>query len=320
MSEIVYCSDSMRKLLQLAERYACSSATVLIQGESGTGKELLARFVHERSPRCDQPYIRINCSAFAEQLVDSTLFGHERGAFTGAESRRVGCFEAAQGGTLFLDEIGELPLPVQARLLRVLEEREFNRVGSFQMFPMNARVIAATNRDLKQAVAESKFRDDLLYRLDVLDLLLPPLRQRTEDIPLLANHFLIDCWKEDPRRLLPTLSARAVEMLKQHSWPGNARQLRNTIQRTYLKCDATNLDGADIEARTVPMFDTSVLPPELDSMTLKDIERLVIEDRLRKFAGSKTRAAATLEVTPRTLRNKLAGYKTLESAVCPDAA
>lgn len=320
MSEIVYTSESMRQLLQLAERYASSSATVLIQGESGTGKELLAGFIHERSPRSNSPCIRINCSAFNEQLVDSMLFGHERGAFTGAEAQRPGCFEAAQDGTLFMDEIGELSLPIQARLLRVLEEKEFHRVGSFEMQPMKARVIAATNRDLTKAVAQGTFREDLLYRLDVLNLYVPPLRERPDDIPLLASHFLIQCWQEDPRRLLPNISAGAIEMLKQHDWPGNARQLRNTVQRAFLKCDAANLEGVDVRERRVVSPEEVVLPPVFETLPLKDIERLIIQSRLRKFQGSKTQAAATLQVTPRTLRNKIAAWDSVDAECEQNAA
>ena len=308
MTEIVHTSNVMRSLLHLAKRYAPTQATVLIQGESGTGKELLARFIHENSHRSDGPYIRINCSAFNESLVDSALFGHERGAFTGADSQRMGCFEAAGNGTLFLDEIGELPLPLQARLLRALEEKEFHRIGSFKMLPMTARVIAATNRNLDEAVHEGTFREDLFYRLDVLSLHVPPLRDRPDDIPLLAERFLRECCAENKALEGLTLSENACRQLQQCEWPGNARQLRNIIQRTALQCEQVTVHGIDVPNRDAAPAELPQLPPELATLSLKEIERLVIEARLKIHGGNKAEAAETLRVTARTLRNKLAAY------------
>lgn len=316
MIDIVSKSESMQRLLQLAKRYAQSSATVLIQGESGTGKELLARFIHENSPRRSRPYIRVNCAALNENLVDSALFGHERGAFTGADQRRTGCFEAAEDGTLFLDEIGELPVPVQAKLLRVLEEHEFQRVGSFESLPVRARVVTATNRNLQQEVAKGAFREDLFYRLDVLTLSILPLRDRPEEIPALVERFVEEC-REEARHPVEIVSGAAMKDLLAYHWPGNARQLKNIIRRECLAQNSKVIQGFDLQVPgsaagiTMPVS----LPLEFETMSLKAVERLVIQARLRRFSGNKESAARTLDVTSRTLRNKLAVYDAL-----PDAA
>ena len=316
MIDIVSKSESMQRLLQLAGRYAQSSATVLIQGESGTGKELLARFIHENSPRRSRPYIRVNCAALNEHLVDSALFGHERGAFTGADQRRTGCFEAAADGTLFLDEIGELPVPVQAKLLRVLEEQEFQRVGSFESLPVRARVVTATNRNLQQEVVRGGFREDLFYRLDVLTLSILPLRDRPEEIPALAERFVDEC-REEARHPVESICSRAMQDLLAYHWPGNARQLKNVIRRECLAQNSKVIQSFDlptpgsVAGTTMPVS----LPREFETMSLKAIERLVIQTRLRRFSGNKESAARTLKVTSRTLRNKLATYEAL-----PDAA
>ena len=310
---IVQKSLAMQKLLQLAERYARTSSTVLIQGESGTGKELLARLIHEGSGRGHAPYIRVNCAALNENLLDSALFGHERGAFTGAESRQKGCFEAAEEGTLFLDEIGELPLHVQAKLLRVLEENEFQRIGSYETLPVTARIVAATNRRLKSEVAAGRFREDLFYRLDVLTLTIPPLRDRLADLPELADRFMDEC-RNDTGHAVTAISDAVMKQLLSLPWPGNARQLRNVIVRECLQCEGdtlVNIHVADAEEHDSPM---AVLPPELQSLSLKEIERLVILSRLKLHAGNKSNAAETLEVTPRTLRNKLAIYDSERTA------
>jgi len=315
MIDIVSKSDSMQRLLQLAKRYAQSSATVLIQGESGTGKELLARFIHENSPRCGCPYIRVNCAALNENLVDSALFGHERAAFTGADQRRIGCFEAAEDGTLFLDEIGELPVPVQAKLLRVLEEREFQRVGSFDSLPVRARVVTATNRNLQQEVSRGAFREDLFYRLDVLTLSILPLRDRPEEIPALAQRFLEEC-RQEATHLVENIAANAMKELVAYHWPGNARQLKNIIRRECLAQNSTVIENFDLPQPGSPsaVAASVPLPSEFEAMSLKEIERRVIQSRLRRFSGNKENAARTLDVTSRTLRNKLALYDTLSDA------
>ncbi|MCP4171368.1 MAG: sigma-54-dependent Fis family transcriptional regulator [Fuerstiella sp.] len=315
MIDIVSKSDSMQRLLLRAERYAQSCATVLIQGESGTGKELLARFIHEKSSRHSRPYIRINCAALNENLVDSALFGHERGAFTGADQRRTGCLEAAEDGTLFLDEIGELPVSVQAKLLRVLEEHEFQRVGSFESLPVRARVVTATNRLLSQEVAQGNFREDLFYRLDALTLSILPLRDRPEEIPALAERFVEECRDEAPHSV-NAIAAGAMKVLLAYHWPGNARQLKNVIRRECLVQTSTVIEGFDLPVpgsqagNAMPVS----LPREFETLALKDIERLVIESRLRRCSGNKENAARTLEVTSRTLRNKLALYQSHKEA------
>ncbi|MCP4787899.1 MAG: sigma-54-dependent Fis family transcriptional regulator [Fuerstiella sp.] len=315
MIDIVSKSDSMQRLLQLAKRYARSCATVLIQGESGTGKELLARFIHENSPRCGSPYIRVNCAALNESLVDSALFGHERAAFTGADQRRIGCFEAAADGTLFLDEIGELPVPIQAKLLRVLEEREFQRVGSFESLPVRARIVTATNRDLQLEVTKGAFREDLFYRLDVLTLSILPLRDRPEEIPALAQRFLEEC-RQEASHHVENIDSHAMKELVAYHWPGNARQLKNVIRRECLAQNSTVIESFEIPrpGSLSGAAGAVALPSEFETMSLKEIERRVIQSRLRRFSGNKENAAKTLDVTSRTLRNKLALYDTLSDA------
>ncbi len=319
MTRIVFQSDAMRRLLQLAERYARCSHTVLIQGESGTGKELLAEFIHSNSLRADRPFIRVNCAAFNEPLVDSALFGHEKGAFTGADARRVGCFEAAADGTLFLDEVGELPAPVQARLLRVLEEKEFHRVGSFEPIPSRARIVVATNRDLRAEVREERFREDLYFRLEALQLTVSPLRERPDDILPLATHFLDECLRADDTitndvAAAAAFSPNAIRQLETHSWPGNARQLRNAILRAWFDSSGGTIHNIeDQSSATLPLPGIG-LPDMLRLLSIRDVERLVIEDRLQRFDGNKAKAAESLSVSARTLRNKLAEYNAVERA------
>jgi two-component system response regulator HydG len=227
--------DSMevRRLLALVERVAPRDTTVLITGESGTGKELIARALHQKSPRCDRPFIAVNCAALSESLFESELFGHEKGAFTGAISLKKGRFELAQGGTIFLDEVGELAPGLQAKLLRVLQQREFERVGGTQPHPLDIRVVAATNRDLNADVSEGKFREDLYHRLNVVTLESPPLRDRKDDIPQLAMFFL-NRSAERCKRQVRGISPEAQEMLKQYAWPGNVRELENAMERAVV--------------------------------------------------------------------------------------
>src|SRR5919205_38397 len=233
--ELVGTSDPMRQIYALIEQVAPSSASVLITGESGTGKELVARTIHNLSPRKSGGFVAINCSAIPETLMESELFGHERGAFTGAAARRLGCFELANAGTLLLDEIAEMPVSLQAKLLRVLEDRKIRRLGGSSEVPVDVRVLAATNRDPQGAVSEGAFREDLLYRLNVIEIDLPPLRQRTDDIPLLAQHLIAQL-AERHSRPARFLSAQAVETLQAHKWPGNVRELRNVIERAVIIC------------------------------------------------------------------------------------
>jgi transcriptional regulator with PAS, ATPase and Fis domain len=309
---LIFNSSSMHDVLAKARRFAKSSGTVLITGESGTGKELLAQYLHEHSPRFGRPCVRVNCAAFHEGLAESELFGHEQGAFTGASRRHDGFLHAAGDGTLFLDEIGELPLPTQAKLLRVLEEGEYLRVGSTEVQRVSARIIAATNRDLLKEVAEKRFRDDLYHRLDVLTLLISPLRERPEDIPALVQHFInhFGCENETP---VTEVSDEVMEQLMSFHWPGNVRQLRNVIHRACVEAESTAIRHVSL-GRTVATASDGTLPSQFLTLPLDEIERMIILSRLRRFDGNKTEAAAELGVTPRTLRNKIARWHDLKKA------
>jgi len=309
---IVFQSQAMLQLLELARRYARSSVTVLLSGESGTGKELVARYIHENSPRRASEYVRINCATLAEHLIESELFGHEAGAFTGAQSLRRGRLESAGNGTVFLDEIGELPLPLQAKLLRVLEEREFQRVGGNDTLKFQARVIAATNRDLQREAAIGRFRFDLYHRLNVLPLAIPALRERPEDIPALVNHF-VKLSQEELEVPVRGVTRLVMERLCQHDWPGNVRELRNTILRCCLMANSDTIQMVEFMA-PVPIAEESspaALPETFDQLSLEEIERRVILHRLDLFQGNKNEAAAALGVTARTLRNKVIHYRKL---------
>jgi two-component system response regulator HydG len=308
----VYQSQYMHGLLEQARRFAETNATILLLGESGTGKELMARYLHEHSQRASQPCVTVNCAAFQENLIESELFGHENGAFTGAVRQHEGCIESAQAGTLFLDEIGELPLSVQAKLLRVLEENEFRRVGSHVVRRVHARIIAATNRDLAREVAEGRFREDLFHRLDVLTLRIAPLREHSQDIPVLATHFVTRLTVESQAQVTG-IAASAMKQLKEFHWPGNVRQLRNAVHRACIVSDDQFIQSFELPLSPTP--DLSVcIPPDLEVLPLREIERHVILARLRRFDGNKTEAAAALGVTPRTLRNKVAEYQELKRA------
>src|SRR4026209_2167235 len=239
--ELVGSSDSIRKIYTLIEQVAPSSASVLITGESGTGKELVARTIHKMSPRREKPFVAINCSAIPESLMESELFGHEKGAFTGAASRPQGCFELADTGTLLLDEIGEMPALLQAKLLRVIEERAVRRLGSRKEIEVDVRLLAATNRPPQQAVSEGKLRTDLLYRLNVFSIHLPSLRERKEDLPVLAQH-LVTQLAEKHGRPARFLAPAAMEALQFHSWPGNVRELRNVIERAVIICSGEQIE------------------------------------------------------------------------------
>ena len=295
-------STDMCRLLNEARRFAHSKVAVLIEGESGTGKELVARLIHDGSPRSKKPFVRVNCAALSEQLVESELFGHERGAFTGADQLRIGRFERADGGTLLLDEIGEMPIHLQAKLLRALEEEEIERVGGTRTVSVDVRVVATTNRDLDSECLKQNFRSDLLYRLGGVRLHLPPLRQRREEIPSLVEHFIARFGPENPS---PVTSAtpRTVELLRAYSWPGNVRQLRNAIHRACLLARGPRLEPDDLPPLSEPTPRAAEEP-----RTLEEIERRVILETLREFGGNKTAAAQRLGVTARTLLNKLKKY------------
>jgi transcriptional regulator with PAS, ATPase and Fis domain len=290
---------------------APSSASVLITGESGTGKELVARTIHKMSPRKDRPFIAINCSAIPESLMESELFGHEKGAFTGAASRRQGCFELADSGTLLLDEIGEMPALLQAKLLRVIEERAVRRLGSRKEIEVDVRILAATNRQPQQAVADGNLRSDLLYRLNVFSIHLPPLRERKEDLALLAQH-LVTQLAEKHRRPARFLSSAALNVLQFHAWPGNVRELRNVIERAVIICSGEQVERHHfapypIEQRErLRNEDTLTLPV---GTPLEEVERQMIMRTLQKTKNNKTRAAELLGISLKTLHNKLNLYR-----------
>lgn len=295
----------MQLVLESARKYARSSATVLVSGESGTGKELVARYIHDQSARASRQYRPVNCAAISTSLAESELFGHERGAFTSADRIHRGHCESAQDGTLFLDEIGELPIAIQAKLLRVLESTEFYRVGGSSPCTFSSRVIAATNRDLAEHVADGKFREDLLHRLNVLPVHIPPLRERTRDIPALVAHFL-RLFANEAEQAVESVSADVMEQLYSYSWPGNIRQLRNVIQRACVLAEGPTITSCNLpETR-----DVIAMTAQSHSWSLDEIERQAILARIEKFDGNKTAAAADLGVSARTLRNKMARYRT----------
>jgi DNA-binding NtrC family response regulator len=316
--ELVGASEPMRQVYALIEQVAPSSASVLLTGESGTGKELCARTIHGLSPRKNNAFVAINCSAIPETLMESELFGHERGAFTGAAARRLGCFELANGGTLLLDEISEMPVSLQAKLLRVLEDRKIRRLGGSSELSVDVRVLAATNRDPEEAVRRGHFREDLLYRLNVITVELPPLRGRKEDIPLLAQHLVAQLAERHgrPARLL---SPQAVEALQSHSWPGNVRELRNVIERAVIICsgDAVerhHLAPYPLEQRAATRGEDTITLPV--GTPIEEVERRMILRTLQKTDNNKTRAAELLQISLKTLHNKLRLYR--EQGLLPE--
>jgi DNA-binding NtrC family response regulator len=304
--EFVGSSADFRMLLANARRVAQTEADVLVEAESGTGKELLARMIHNFSPRASKPYVAINCSAFPESLLESELFGHVRGAFTGATASKAGKFQLADGGTLLLDEIGEMPLSLQPKLLRVLQEREVDRLGDTHPFPINVRVIATTNRSLAELIDRGLFRSDLYYRLNVVPLTIPPLRERRSDIPELAEYFLR---KYEPRAqrgqfsISPELSAQ----LCSYDWPGNIRELENAIRRALALAHGTTLGTGPVASEWGSKSPSKYMVPKL-SQTLEAVERKLLESTLRATGGNRTRAAEMMGVSLRTIRNKIREY------------
>jgi DNA-binding NtrC family response regulator len=316
--ELVGNSDAMRKIYALIEQVAPSSASVLITGESGTGKELVARTIHNLSPRQNAHFVAINCSAIPETLMESELFGHEKGAFTGAAARRQGCFELANGGTLLLDEIGEMPTLLQAKLLRVLEERTVRRLGSTHEIPIDVRLLAATNRDPHEAVRGGQFREDLLYRLNVITIEMPPLRERKTDLPLLAQH-LVTQLSERHRRPARFFSQAALEALRSHYWPGNVRELRNVVERAVIICSGElierhHLAPYPVEQRERVRHEDTISMPV--GTPIEEMERQMIMRTLKKTDNNKTRAAELLGISLKTLHNKLRLYR--ERGQMPD--
>jgi DNA-binding NtrC family response regulator len=316
-------SDAIKRAVAETQRVATTEATVLLLGESGTGKELFARAVHHLSHRRDQPFVAINCAAIPETLIESELFGHERGAFTGATERRPGKFELASGGTVFLDEIGELPLAVQGKLLRAIEEKTVDRIGGRMPVPVDVRIVAATNRELQQAAEAGEFRRDLYFRLAVFPVEIPPLRARGEDVLLLARHFAAQFGRE-LRGREATLTDDALALLRAHAWPGNVRELENAIERACILADASALDALDLNlpsargnesgsgARSPETFaelDLSGGLAEATERAVSFVERRKISEALRAHGGNKTRAAETLGVSYKTLLTKIKDYE-----------
>ena len=290
--------------MRLVDQVAPTDVTVLLTGESGTGKELFARMIYEHSDRADKPFIAVNCAALPESILESELFGYERGAFTGANQQRVGRFEAADGGTLFLDEIGELTPQVQVKLLRVLQESEFERLGSNVPVQVDVRIVAATNRDLDEEMRLGRFREDLFWRLNVVNIHIPRLRDRLEDVPLLAEHFL-NRFRQKNRRDIQGFSREALQMLSRYSWPGNVRELENVLERAVV-LDRDGIIDSDGLPETVSQ--NPVEARELTialGTTLDEIERRVIEETLRITGGDKRLTANLLGIATRTIYRKI---------------
>ncbi len=313
LSSIIGISKPMKKIFELIKTVAKTKATVLITGESGTGKELVARAIHYNSPRRDKPFIKMNCAALPEGLVESELFGHEKGSFTGAIRQTTGKFGLADGGTILLDEISEISLNLQAKLLRVLQEKEFERVGGSQTIKVDVRVIATTNRDLLKEIANNNFREDLYYRLNVFPIKMPPLRERKEDIPALVNHF-IEKFSLENGVPIRKIHKDALEKLMNYDWPGNVRELENTIERATIisKSDIITPDDIIIE-ENIPVnkeFDLQTfMNTYFGNKTIAEIEKDAIFVTLRKCGNNKTKAAEKLGISIRTLRNKLNEYR-----------
>ncbi len=311
LGDLVGASKPMQDVMRIVEMAAPSSASVLITGETGSGKEIVARTLHKLSPRASGPFVAINCSAIPESLMESEIFGHERGAFTGAAERRVGCFELADGGTLLLDEIGEMPAPTQAKLLRVLEDRKVRRLGSKTETPVDVRVIAATNKDPEQAVASGHMRQDLYFRLNVFHVNLPPLRDHKEDIPLLVDHILRDINAKHGKNVRG-IGAEVMDIFMSHTWPGNIRELRNVLERSAIMCEKdlisrANLPGEFGKTAAKSGSDLGSLKFPIGT-TVEAMERELILQTLAATNNNKTRAAELLGISLKTLHNKLKEY------------
>jgi DNA-binding NtrC family response regulator len=311
LGELVGGSKPMQDVMRVVEMAAPSSASVLITGETGSGKEIVARTIHKLSPRSSGPFVAINCSAIPETLMESEIFGHERGAFTGAAERRLGCFELADGGTLLLDEIGEMPAPTQAKLLRVLEDRKVRRLGSKTETAVDVRVLAATNKDPEQAVNGGQLRQDLFFRLNVFHIHLPPLRDHKDDIPLLVEHILRDVNAKHGKQVRG-VGAEVMDIFMSHTWPGNIRELRNVLERSAIMCEKDLISRSCLPGefgKTVPKG-----PGDLSTMkfpvgtTVEAMERELIVQTLAATRNNKTRAAEILGISLKTLHNKLKEY------------
>jgi two-component system response regulator AtoC len=307
LENIIGESPIMKEIFEVVQQVAPTRATVLVTGDSGTGKELIAKAIHQLSPRAKQPFVAVHCAALSPTLLESELFGHEKGAFTGAHERRIGRFELAQGGTLFLDEIGEIDATVQVKLLRFLGERTFERVGSNKTLNADVRLVAATNKDLEELVKAGKFREDLFFRLRVVEIGLPPLRDRSGDIPLLAQNFLREFAREN-EKLVGDFTADALEALMKYSWPGNVRELRTAIEHAVVLCRGDRISLRDLPAslRGGLPVDAKVLQGK--ELTVKDAEKQLMVRALKETDGNRTRAAQKIGMSRRTFHRKLHEY------------
>ncbi len=308
-SNIIGNSGRMRQVYEQITRVASTNTTVLIRGESGTGKELIAHALHYNSPRARRPFIKVSCAALPETLIETQLFGHEKGAFTGAQARRQGRLELADGGTLFLDEIGELSPTMQVKLLRVLQEREFERVGGTVTLKVNVRLLAATNRDLEKAMVEGSFREDLYYRLNVFSLFVPPLRERKEDILLLAERFLEQYTREHGKPI-KRIATSAIDMLTSYHWPGNVRELENVIERSVLVCEGAVMHGYHLPPTLQTAEGSGTVPQVSLTEAVEVFERDLIQDALKTTRGNRAKAAKLLNTTERIM-----GYKAKKYAI-----
>jgi Nif-specific regulatory protein len=306
-SSIIGTSGPVRQMYEQMAQVAATNTTVLIRGESGTGKEMVAHAIHYNSPRANKPFVKVSCAALPDSLIESELFGYEKGAFTGAEQRKKGRFELAEGGTLFLDEIGDINLATQVKLLRVLQEREFERLGSTETIKVNVRLIAATNKDMERAIAAGTFREDLYYRLNVFTIFVPPLRERKADLLQLVDHFL-EKFSREHHKSIKRISTPAIDMLMSYHWPGNVRELENTLERAVLMCDSQVVHGHHLP----PSLQTAEASGTVTRVSLSDavagFEKDLIQDALKTTRGNRAKAARLLDTTERVLNYKVRKY------------
>ncbi|HSN28305.1 MAG TPA: sigma-54 dependent transcriptional regulator [Kofleriaceae bacterium] len=306
-TNIVGDSEPMRRVFEVVDQVAPSKATVLITGESGTGKELIANALHQRSPRASGPFVKVHCAALAETLLESELFGHEKGSFTGALARKEGRFEIASGGTLFLDEIGEISPSIQVKLLRFLQEHEFERVGGTDTIKVDVRVIAATNRNLQTEVAAGRFREDLYYRLNVVAIEVPPLRERPDDITSLA-YFFLQRYASENGKTIEGFSPDALAIMRTYDWPGNVRELENAVERAVVLTTGSQIEPRALPTQIVPKAASSKAPI-IPGSTMEEIEKFAILETLKAVAGSTSKAAAMLGISTRTIQYRLHQYQ-----------
>ena len=307
LENIVGESPVMKEIFDIVQQVAPTRATVLVLGESGTGKELIAKALHQLSPRAKQPFVTVHCAALAPTLLESELFGHEKGAFTGAHERRIGRFEQAQGGTLFLDEIGEIDATIQVKLLRFLGERTFERVGSNKTLSADVRLVAATNKNLEELVKAGKFREDLFFRLRVVEIELPPLRERTGDQPLLAQSFLREFAKENGKAV-NDFTADALQSLMNYGWPGNVRELRTAIEHAVVLCRGEKISARDLPPSVRGGRTTEAQLLQRNDLTVKEAEKQLVMRALKETEGNRTRAAQKIGMSRRTFHRKLHAY------------